>query len=117
MLTIRPEQLAVFSQLEVRKFEQWMLAHLWRFFPRECRAAGDGQVRKTIRYGIERAGGYGVASKRDVCKYIDLMIVFGKNFDTDPRYPWAAQILGKPGDPAAKMRSALEAGQLHLRKQ
>jgi hypothetical protein len=117
MLTIRPEQLAVFSKLEVRKFEDWTLAHLWRFFPRECRAAGEKQLRETIRYGIERAARYGVTSKRDVCKYIDLMIVFGRNFDTDPRYPWAGQILAKPGDPSAKMRSALQTAQRHLKKE
>lgn len=116
-LTVRPLQMAVFSELEVRKFEEWMLVHLRRFFPRECRAADEKQLRETIQYGIERAAAYGVNSKRDVCKYIDLMIVFGKNFDTDPRYSWAGQILGEPGDSSAKMRSAVLAAQRHLRKE
>jgi hypothetical protein len=89
---------------------------LVNIIPARIRAAGEEQVRETIRLGIERARVYGVTGKRDVCKYIDLIIVFERSFDADPRYPWAGQILGKPGDPSTKMRSALEAGQSHLRK-
>jgi hypothetical protein len=46
-MIVRLDQWAVFSQLEKSKFEEWMLAHLRRFFPRECRAAGD---KTTARY-------------------------------------------------------------------
>jgi hypothetical protein len=83
MLTIRQAQFAVLSQLEVQKFEEWMLVHLKRFFPRQCAGGGDQRLREMVQYGIQRAAGYGVTAKRDVCKYIDLMIVFGRDFDTD----------------------------------
>lgn len=116
MLTIRPEQLEIFAELEERKFEKWMLTHLLTFFPDKCGTTGNVELQGTIRHGIKRAAAYGVTSKAGVCKYIDLMVVFGSNFDADPRFPWAGQILGAATDSATKMRSALRAAQARLRK-
>jgi hypothetical protein len=115
MLTIRAAQFAVFSQLEVRKFEDWTLAHLRKFFPDRCAALGEPQLREWIRYGIRRAAQYGVTARRDVCKYLDLMIVFGRDFDTDRLSGWAADILRRSGNSAARMQSLLRAAKLHLK--
>jgi hypothetical protein len=116
MLTIRQAQFAVLSQLEVRKFEDWMLVHLKKFFPKQCAALGDTQLRETVQHGIERAAGHGLTAKRDVCKYIDLMIVFGRDFDADKRLPWAGEILGKRRNPSATIRALHEAARQHLRQ-
>jgi hypothetical protein len=116
MLTIRQEQIAVFSELEVEKFEEWMLAHLRKFFPAQCRLAGEPRLREMIQKGIERADSYHITVRRDVCKYIDLMVVLGRDFDRDRRYPWAGQILARTGLPAQKMSNLLTAAQQHLRE-
>jgi hypothetical protein len=108
MLTIRRAQLVAFSEADVQRFEHWMLAHLRTFFPKHCEAAGEFQLRETIRYGIKRAPAHGFRSKRDVCKYIDLMVVLGRDFDTDEQYPWAVMILTELKNPETKM-SALHA--------
>ena len=79
MLTIRRAQIAILSQLEVQKFEEWMLVHLKKFFPRQCAAAGDRRLREMVQHGIQRAAAYGITARRDVCKYIDLRIVFGRD--------------------------------------
>ncbi len=73
-----------------------MTAHLGRCFPARCREMGPAMVRELIRYGITRAARYGIEAQRDVCKYIDVMIVFGRDFDEDPAHPWAQSILGDP---------------------
>jgi hypothetical protein len=93
MMKIRSEQLKVFSELDVQSFEEWMLVHLLKFFPRHCQAAGESRLREIVRAGIARAAAYEITARRDVCMYIDLMIVFGFDFDKDRRYPWAAKIL------------------------
>jgi hypothetical protein len=116
MLTIRQAQFAVFSQLEVHKFEEWMLTHLKKFFPQQCAAAGDQRLLEVVRYGIQRAAVYGITAKRDVCKYIDLMIVLGRDFDTDNRSRWAGEILGKRRNPGAKMQTLLQTAKLRLKK-
>jgi len=108
MLTIRPAQIKVFSQTEVAKFEEWMIVHLKKYFPVQCRAAGEQQLRTIIRTGIDRATVYEISSQRDVCKYIDLMVVLGRDFDTDRRFPWAAEILAKRCDSTSKMSALFE---------
>jgi hypothetical protein len=113
-LTMRETQLSAFSRIEVQKFKEWMLAHLKKFFPTEYQSAGETQLREIIQYGIKRAASYGITSRRDVCKYIDLMVVFGRNFDTETRFRWAGEILGKDGNPDAKMRSLFQEAKSHL---
>jgi hypothetical protein len=114
MLTIRQEQLAILSQLEVDKFERWMLAHLMKFFPKQCAAAGELRLRDMIQLGIQRAAQHRFTANNDVCKYVDLMVVFGRDFDTDRRFPWAKEILSRQRNPRAKMQSLQEAAQTHL---
>jgi len=116
MLTIRQAQFAVFSQLEGQKFEEWMLVHLKRFFPSQCVAAGDQRLRETIQYGIQRAAAHGITARRDVCKYIDLMIVFGRDFDKNKRFQWAGEILAKRRNAGARMPALLQAAKVQLRK-
>jgi hypothetical protein len=115
MLTIRREQLTVFSELEVRRFEDWTLAHLKSFFPRECTALGDRRLRETVQYGITRARTHGITSRRDVVKYIDLMVVFGRNFDTNKRLRWARDILAQRRQPDLRLPNLLLAAKAHLK--
>ena len=103
MLVIRPEQIAVFSEAAVQNFEDWMLAHLKRFFPEECAESGEPKIRRRIRDGTNRAATYGITSKRDVCKFIDLIMMLGPDFGSDPRFPWATEILERPVDSASKI--------------
>jgi hypothetical protein len=115
MLVIRDEQLAAFSEAGRKRFEAWMQAHLRRFFPRQCDALGDTKIEETIRYGIERAKSYGITVKRDVCKYLDLMVLFGRDFDTSPRLPWAGRILKGKASAAAKVEALHTAAKHQLR--
>ena len=91
-----------------------MLVHLRRFFPAQGAAAGEEEIREMVRHGIERAGVYGIKSRADVCKYIDLMTVFGRDFDTDKRHRWAGEILKRRGKSEAKVKSLLRTAKLHL---
>ena len=116
MLTIRTPQMAMFRELEVQKFEDWTLGHLKKFFPRECDGMGEQKVRETIGYGIQRAAYHKITAKRDVAKYIDLMVVFGRNFDTDRRTKWAGDILRQGGYSGTRMEALRRAAKLHLKR-
>lgn len=50
-------------------------------------------MRKLIELGLDRAGGHGIVAERDVCKFIDLMLVLGSNFDED--HPWVRDVLAR----------------------
>ena len=82
-----------FEEIALRNFEEWMVIHLNMFFPNQCEALGDSDVREAIQYGIEQAESYDIVTECDVCKYIDLMFALGRDFDTDPELPWALEIL------------------------
>jgi hypothetical protein len=94
MLEIREEQMAVFDQAARKSFEDEMVQHLAEFVPKQCEVIGEQQVRKVIQLGVERARIYSLTNRGPVRFYIELMFVFGSDFDTDPLLSWAAEILG-----------------------
>ena len=115
MLKIRSDQFDILRGVEVQKFEDWMSDHLWRCFEQQCQSLGDPSVREKIRSGIQRAAAYGITDRREVSMYIDLMLVFGDDFDTDIRLPWAVEILKKPRPPRMKIFALHSAAKNHLR--
>jgi hypothetical protein len=79
----------------LENFEARMVDHLKKFFPEQYQSLGEKEVRKAIRRGMNRAKTYGIITQRDVSKYLNIMFVFGLNFDQDTRYPWISKILKK----------------------
>jgi hypothetical protein len=105
MLLIRREQLDVLRASALRTFEAEMLRHLAEFSPPLFKAAGEEQVLKAVRLGMQQAAGYGLDLRGPVRLYLELMLLFGSRFDTDPQYPWAAEILTDRGS-GPQMRRA-----------
>jgi hypothetical protein len=97
MLVIRKEQMAVFSKLAFSQFEQRMVDHILRFFPRQCEFMGERQVRQAVQFAIQRAQSRGYQSCRGMCLYLSVAFLLGSFFDEDPQYPWAAYAPGIRG--------------------
>jgi len=93
MLLIRKEQLQVLAASRRKDFESRLISHLRKWFPDQTAQLGETGLRTWISHGHQRAAEYGFASERDICKYLDLMLVFGRDFDTDPKYAWASLFL------------------------
>jgi hypothetical protein len=93
MLVIRKEQMEVFRGEALRKFEDDMVAHLANFSPPLFKAVQEEQMRKVIRLGVRHAGDHGFTFRGPVRLYLELMLLFGSSFDTDPQFPWAGEIL------------------------
>lgn len=113
MLTIRKEQLAAFAPLGKKAFEERMIAHIKKVFPEQFQSLGEPKLRETIQYGTQRAASFRIISERDVCKYIDLMLLYGRDFDKDPALPWAQSILQNQAlrNPTAKIGRLYKAAQ------
>ncbi len=92
-MIIRDEQMAAFNKAALLAFEDTMVTHLAQFSPPLFKAVKEEQLRVAIRFGIERAGEYGITFQGPVRLYLELMLLFGSHFDTDPQYPWTAEIL------------------------
>ncbi len=105
-LIIRKAQMEAFSATATDDFENRLVTSLYRSYPNECETLQETGVRETIRYGIDRAGRYEIKSEKGVAQYIFLMFEFGRDFDIDSDYPWAAQILADRNIPDAKSRVA-----------
>ena len=101
MLIVRSAQVEALAASAQRDFEERLTAHLKRFFPRPCAVLGEGGLRQLCRDGITRARTYGLRSERDLCKYLNLMLVFGHAFDREQ--PWAAEILQLGSAPSRRM--------------
>jgi hypothetical protein len=95
MYFIRNIQLDAFKEVAFRSFENDMVEHIKEYFPNHFSLMKEDDVRKTVRYGHKIAGSYGFVTQRDVCIYLSLMFVLGSNFDADPLYPWAKEILSQ----------------------
>ncbi|OQY28744.1 MAG: hypothetical protein B6244_06175 [Candidatus Cloacimonetes bacterium 4572_55] len=93
MLVIRKQQMDALSQVVMDTFEDRMVAHLYDTFPEKCAEMGESSVREDIQYGVQRSAQYGIEAERDVCRYIDVMFVLGRDFDNDPSLPKIRAIL------------------------
>jgi len=93
LLIIREDQMKVLSEDAGRRYESRVLDHLRRCFPAQAENLGEEHLRHTIRSGVGKAGAYGIECEREVSMYIDLMVLFGEDFDTDAAYPGARSIL------------------------
>lgn len=90
MLRISAAQIA---RLGEQSFENEMVAHLGEFSPPLVRTLGHEGVRTVIRFGVAQARAHNFTLRGPVRLYLELMFLFGSSFDTDPQYPWAAQVL------------------------
>jgi hypothetical protein len=108
--------MAVFAEVETQKFVDQMVVHLKKFFPKQCEAMGEPQLRDTIQYGIKRAAAYGITAQCDVRQYMNLIVVFGRDFDTDKRLPWASEILNRSNSPSIRTCLLLQSAKRHLRE-
>ncbi len=102
-MRLRKEQMEAFERYMREGFARRVLAHLRRYFPEQCAQMGKDELREFVHYGIERAGSYGIEAEADVARYIDLMMEFGQDFDSD--LTWAAEILNDESieEPAERM--------------
>jgi hypothetical protein len=116
MLKIRKVQMVELAKVSLKSFEDDMVEHIKKFFPKYHEVMGEPTVRKGIRYGIDRAKVYGFTTERDVCLYINLMFLLGSNFDTDVQLPWLADILTDEAgmEAAARMDKVYDAALKYL---
>ena len=92
-MTIRESQFRVFNYQLQANAEQELDEHCQKFAPLLFDAAGETGVREAVRLGLKRAQGYGFKDQPQIRFYIDMMLVLGSEYDTDPQFPWAAETL------------------------
>ena len=109
MLVIRDQQMQSFAQNAKKQFQDGIVTHISRFAARRFEILGEKAIGQIVSSGMERAEKYGFTNRGPVRFYVELMFMLGSDFDTDPQYPWAAELLGAK-DTADQMKRA---DQLH----
>jgi hypothetical protein len=110
MLIIGDEQMDALNLIAMKDFERRMLRHLKEFFPAKMASASEEQARAFIGHAVTRAKEYGIVRERDVARYVILATLFGARFDSEQRYQWARQILGRSDlDAEGKLEALFEA--------
>lgn len=106
MLRIREDQMNALQRPALEDFIDEMTLHVHEHFAEESAQLGVESVRARVEQGVRSAESHGVVSPRGVCKYINLMMIFGPDFDANPRTaPWVQPILNDitVPDPTARM--------------
>ena len=93
MLVVRKEQIETLSGVAATGFANELVEHVKKFSPRHAQAVGDDAIRKSVDLGLERSRSYGFTKRGTVRFFVELMVMFGRDFDTDPMLPWANGVL------------------------
>ena len=70
-----------------------MIVHLKKVFPDRVSTMQEPALLDIVRYGIQHARIYSIVAERDVCKYIDLSVLYGRDFTKTLHSLWATAIL------------------------
>jgi hypothetical protein len=92
-MRIRAEQMEVFQEAARRTFEEEMVFHLGGFSPPLFQVLTANGMRQVVSTGILRATNLTLTLRGPIRLYLEMMLLFGSNFDSDPQYPWVPEIL------------------------
>ena len=93
MLTIRADRWLSWVRVSGRILDlRWPITS-FQFFPEQCAKQSEEGLSKFVATNIDRALGYGLERERDVCKFLDVAMALGEDFDRSGDYPWAKEIL------------------------
>ena len=95
MLIIREAQIAAFQRGALDGYVTELVAHCREFSPHLCQTLSEAELRAAVEHGVTRAATHGLDMRGPIRFFVDLMIVLGSGFDTDPQYGWAAEILAR----------------------
>ena len=93
MLVIRKEQMEVLGRYMLKQFEDRMVIHLRSGFREQTKDMPETDLRSMIQTAIDKGKVYNVTTEDDVQRYLEYMMIYGPEFDTDPKTMWAGEIL------------------------
>lgn len=105
MIVIRQAQMDAFSTALIADFRENLSGHVARLYPGHFAVLGKTRTLGIIDKAIVRCRSYGMEGRRDIARYLDVMLVFGEDFDISPRWPWAGLIL-RNQDSSGEVKSA-----------
>ncbi len=106
MLTLTRGRMEGFEGIALANFELSLADHVCEFTPKHAELLGREGVLRVVRYGIDRAARHGFDGHEPLRLFLEMIFLLGSEFDTDPQYPWAGEILGDAASPSQDERAA-----------
>lgn len=93
MFILERRHMQIFEQASLQRFADEFVVHCREFSPHVCDTLTADELRKAVHIGIEKAKRHGFTRYGTIRFYLDMAMLLGSEFDTDPQYPWAGEIL------------------------
>lgn len=108
MLRISEAQRAFFDREATDDFVARSATRLSQEFPDDAEALGRDGLRTVVRAGMARAARHGVDDEHGIDIWVNLMLMLGADFDTDPQLGWASDVLVAPDIAPKQVADALD---------
>ena len=92
-MIIRNEQLAAVREHGLERFRRELAARVRSYAPEIASIVGETGVRQIVLRAMERSRQHQFEKAGPIQLYLELMLSFGSDFDTDPAIPWAKEFL------------------------
>jgi len=115
-MIIRNAQMEELSKVKLLAFENEMVVHLAEFSPKLFKVIKEDQMRVVVRFGIKQAEQYDFTFRGTIRLYLELMLLFGSHFDTDPQIPTRAKAILKDDAPQMERAEQLHQQQLNYQE-
>jgi len=106
MLAIRQEQLIALEEACWRHFIEELVGYCQELDPQLYIMAGEENVRMAVRLAVQRGRHCGLTLRGPLRFYVEMVLSFGLDFESDPLLPWARGWLSKSS--SDEMDSATE---------
>lgn len=93
MLIIRGEQFEALSAGRWRQFKARVAAHVTEVLPARAAALGTNGLTAAIDRHVAAGQGWGLASERDLARYVDLLLGLGPEIGADVPGSWIGPMM------------------------
>lgn len=93
MLNFSHDQMAQFDTLTYLNFQADMRRHAAAFSPAAASVMGPDALKRTVAHAFALAETYGFTRRGPLRYFVELTLMFGCAFDSDPQCPWVAPSL------------------------
>ncbi len=97
-MVIRSEQISVMGEAMAERFDDELIRHLSSYAPIEAEGLGPDALKSLVVLARQRASEIGFTHRNAIRLYLDLMVLLGSGFATDPQHPWVAAALERGGE-------------------
>jgi len=109
MFVILAHQEAAFRERGLAELREALTTHVRACFPDQCEDPGAEALQALVEDGMRRATAHGLSLDRDIGTYVDLLVVFGPDFEHDARFPWARPLTEATHlPPSARLKASFE---------